>query len=136
MAMETLIKSSAEFDALVRSIKLSDDVMIRAVSSNFTLTFEELLAKFCPYWRLGKPVLDIVKVLTPPKVDKAIDEVIAICDKLCGDATPGEVSVLLEKFSEYWPVVAPVLIKVKDFTGPKADKIIDEIIIIGNLLSA
>jgi hypothetical protein len=136
MKMETLLKSSAEFDALVKSIKLSDDVMIRAVSSDFRLTFDELLAKFCPYWRLGKPVLEIVKILTPPKVDNAIDEVVAICDKLCGDATPDERSVLLEKFAEYWPVVGPVFVKVKDFTGPKADKIIDEIIIIGNLLSA
>jgi len=126
--METLLKSSAEFDALVKSIKLSEDVMTRAFSRDFTLSVDDLLQKLCPYWRLGKPILRIAKIFTPTKVDKAIDEIIAICDKLCGDANPEEKSALLEKFTLYWPMVKPVLEGVKVFTGAKADKIIDEII--------
>jgi hypothetical protein len=47
--------------------------MTRAYSRDFTLSVDELLEKFCPYWRLGKPVLRVAKIFTPEKVDKAID---------------------------------------------------------------
>lgn len=133
--METLLKSSAEFEALVKSIKLSDDVTTRAVAKDFDVSVDELLQKMCNYWKLGKPVLKIAKIFTPAKVDKAIDEIITIFDKLCGGATGEERSQLLEKFAVVWPIVKPVLEGVKIFTGPKADKIIDEIIKIGDLLS-
>lgn len=133
--METLLKSSAEFDALVKSIKLSDDVTVKAMANDFTISIDELLQKLCNYWKLGKPVLKIAKIFTPAKVDKAIDNIIVICDKLCGGASGEERSQLLEKFAQVWPIVRPVLIGIKTFTGPKADKIIDEILKIGDLLS-
>jgi hypothetical protein len=134
MTMETLLMNSAEFDALVKSIKLSEDFMPRAISRDFAFSVDELLEKFCPYWKLGKPVLRIAKIFTPAKVDKAIDEFIVICDRLCKEPPGPEVSTLLEKFAMKWPVVKPVLEGVKAFTGPKADKIIDELIKIGDLL--
>ena len=132
--METILNNSAEFDKLVKSIKLSDDIMTKAVTLDFKLSVDELIQKLCNYWKLGKPVLKLAKILTPKKVDKAIDEIIAVCDKLCGGATGEEQSKLLERFAVAWPLVKPVLVGVKNITGPKADKIIDEIIKIGDLL--
>jgi hypothetical protein len=134
--MEALPKNSAEFNALVKSIKLPEELRAKAISRDFALTADELIAQFCPYWHVARTILRIAKVLTPPKVDAAIDEIIAICDRLCGGATGDEQSALLEKFEQVWPVVKPVLVAVKAITSPKVDAIIDNIVRVGDLLCA
>jgi len=53
---------------------------------------------------------------------------------LCGGATGDEQSALLEKFALYWPAVRTVLVSIKAITSSRVDRIIDEVLRVGDLL--
>jgi hypothetical protein len=133
--MEKLL-TNAEFNALAKKIKIEKHDFREALIADKPRSVDEVLAKLKLYWKLIKPILKVAKLITPPKVDKGINEFIAVVDKLTGGATADEQSVLLEKFAVVWGIVKPILESVKSITGPKVDAIIDEVIKIGDLLAA
>jgi hypothetical protein len=133
--METIM-TNAEFNALVKSIKLTPtNFESQLMATESTLNVDEVLAQLCTYWKVAKPILKLAKIITPPKVDKAIDEILNIVDRLCSNPDGDEKNALLDKFTMVWGTVKPILETAKDLTGPKADKVIDEIIKIGDLLA-
>ena len=133
--MENLL-SNQEFNALAKDIKLEHHDFKAAVISDTPISIEELLGKFKVYWKVIKPILKVAKLITPPKIDKGIDEFITIVDRLLHEQMEElEQSKLLEKFAIIWGIIKPILEKAKDFTGPKVDAIIDEVIKIGDWLA-
>lgn len=132
--MENLM-TNAQFNDLVKQVKIVPNNFTNQFALEAVLNVDEVLTQLCSYWRIAKPVLRFAKIITPPKIDKAIDEILVIVDKLCSNPSEGEKSELLEKFAMIWGTVKPLLEAAKSFTGPKADKIFDEIIKIGDLLS-
>jgi hypothetical protein len=127
--------SSKDFNALADDIKIVPSNFQLAVIGNNPPTVDEVLAKLKVYWKVIKPVLKVAKLITPPKVDKGVNEFISVVDKLTGGATGDERSKLLEKFAIVWGLVRPILVTAKDITGPKIDAIIDEVVKIGDLLT-
>lgn len=132
--METLM-TNAQFNDLVKQVKIVPNEFTNKFALEAVLNVDDVLTQLCSYWKVAKPILKLAKIITPPKIDKAIDEILVIVDKLCSNPTEGEKSVLLEKFAMIWGTVKPILEAAKSFTGPRADKIIDEIIKIGDLLA-
>ncbi len=133
--MEELM-TNAEFNAIVKSVKLQPSTEHHEMMmTTGELKTTDVLGQLCVYWKVAKPILKLIKIVTPPKIDKAIDEMLAIVDKLCSNPSEDEQSDLLEKFAMIWGTVKPILETAKAFTGAKADKVIDEIIKIGDLLS-
>lgn len=127
--------SNKEFNDMLKHLQL-EQVKIDAV----TLTesperVDEVLAILGHYWKVIKPILKAARAVTPPKVDKGINEFVAIVDRLCGGAAGEEQSQLLEKFAMVWAVVRPILIAAKEFTPPKADLVLDEVVKVGDMLS-
>jgi len=132
--MEKLL-SNEEFNNLLKSVKVEKQDFNMFLLEDKKGGVDEALAKLKVYWKIAKPVLKAVKLVTPRKIDKGIDEFIAIVDQLTGEATEEEISVLLEKFAIVWGIVKPILEAAKEFTPPKSDAIIDEVIKIGDLLA-
>ena len=93
------------------------------------------VAKFCQLWPVLEGVLNAVKIFTGRKVDKVIDDLIAIADDVCG-TEPSEQAQqeLIGKICQIWEKVVPILKIVKFFTGKKVDKVIDDFIALGNLV--
>ena len=96
---------------------------------------DDVLSKLKIYWKPVKLVLKVAKLITPQKIDKGINEFIAVVDRLCGGATDEEQSQLLDKFAVIWGIVMPILVTAQEITGPKVDAVIDEVLKIGDLLS-
>lgn len=132
--MENLL-SNIEFNALLKDIKVEKHDFRTAFVADLPSPVDEALAKLKIYWKVVKPVLKVLKLITPPKIDKGIDEFIVIVDRLCGGASSDEKSQLLEKFAIIWGIVWPILESAKEITPPKADAIIDEVLKIGEILS-
>lgn len=132
--MEKLL-TNQEFNALLKEIKVEEHDFRRALIRDVPGSVDDALDKLNIYWKLIKPILKVAKLITPPKIDKAIDEFIAIVNKLCGETTEEEQSMLLEKFAIVWGIIAPILEATKGITPPKADAIIDEVLKIGEMLT-
>lgn len=131
--MEKLL-SNQEFNALLKGVVVERHDFTKALLAVKPSSVDEVLAKLKIYWKVAKPVLKVAKLITPPKVDKGIDEFIAIVNRLCEGATGDEQSQLLDKFAIAWGIVEPILEAAKGITPPKADAVIDEVIKIGGLL--
>jgi hypothetical protein len=132
--MEKLL-TNHEFNALLKDIKVDEHDFKKALIQDTPKSVDEVLAKLKIYWKLIKPILKVAKLITPPKIDKSIDEFIAIVNQLCGETTEEEQSLLLEKFAIVWWVIVPILKAAKGITPPKADAIIDDVLKIGDLLA-
>lgn len=127
--------SNKEFNDMLKNLQL-ESVKINAVTlSESPDRVDEVLATLGHYWKVIKPILKAARAVTPPKVDKGINEFIAIVDRLCGGATGEEQSALLEKFAMVWALVRPIMLAAKEFTPPKADLVLDQVIEIGDMLS-
>ena len=121
--------------------RLADEITIQPLVQKDVLSLKdkdvtEIIDKLKVYWPLTRIVLRSSKLLVPQKIDKGIDEFISIVDRLTSDPSPQEKGELLEKFAVVWGIIHPILTKAKDITGPKADAVIDQVLIIGKLLSA
>lgn len=127
--------TNQEFNDLVKEIKLETYDLRRDLVLDTLKSVDDVLTKLKPYWKVIKPLLKIVKIVTPRKIDKVIDEFIAIVDKLLGGVSEDEQSLLLEKFAAIWGTIKPILVNVKGITGQKVDAIIDEVIKIGDILA-
>jgi hypothetical protein len=132
--MEKLL-SNQEFNALLADVKVERHDFKRDLVEGTTRGVDDVLGKLTVYWKVVKPILKVAKLITPQKIDKGINELIGIVDRLCGGATGEEKSQLLEKFAVAWAIVVPVLESAKGITPPKADAIIDEVLKIGEMLT-
>jgi hypothetical protein len=132
--MEKLL-TNQEFNDLVKEIKLETYDLRKDLVLETQKSVEDVLAKLKPYWKVIKSLLKIVKIVTPRKIDKAIDEFIAIVDKLLEETSGTVPSDLLEKFAAIWGTIKPILVNIKGITGQKVDAIIDEVIKIGDRLA-
>ncbi len=130
------ILSNQEFNNLLKDIKIEQVDFRGALVRDVPKSIDEVLAKLKIYWKVIKPILKIVKLITPRKIDKAIDEFIAIVDKLLQETDEQAQSELLDRFAVVWGIVRPGLVAAKAITPPKADAIIDEVIKIGDLLAS
>ncbi|HLN74486.1 MAG TPA: hypothetical protein VK205_14435 [Prolixibacteraceae bacterium] len=133
--MEKLM-TNAQFNELVEKVIIVPIEESKQYGLKGTSTVDETLEHLGQYWKIAKPILKVIKLITPPKIDKAIDEILAIVSKLCSSPTDDEKSELLEKFAKVWGTVKPVLTAAKAITGKKVDLVIDEIIKIGDMLTA
>lgn len=132
--MEKLM-TNTQFNELVEKVKVIPTVSSKEFAPAKSSSVDEVLGHLCQYWQIAKPVLKVTKLITPPKVDKAIDEILAIVGKLCSASTEDEKSELVEKFAMVWGTVKPVLVAAKDITGKKVDQVIDEVVKIGDMLT-
>ena len=132
--MEKLM-TNAQFNELVEKVKIVQIDSTEELVSKGTSSVDDTLGHLCQYWQIAKPILKVTKLITPPKVDKAIDEILAIVGKLCSAPTEDEKSKLLEKFAMVWEPVKPILVAAKDITGKKVDQVIDEVVKIGDMLT-
>lgn len=67
----------------------------------------DIVNKFKLFWPTVKAVLQTVKAVTGPKVDKVIDEVVKVGDTIADpNADPAERSQAIAKFRELWPLVS------------------------------
>lgn len=132
--MENLL-TNAQFNELVSNVKIVPNEFSNKLVFEGVMNVDDVLTQLCSYWTIAKPILSMAKIITPPKIDKAIDELLGIVNKLCADPSEDEKSVLLDKFALVWGTVKPILVGAKAITGAKADKVIDEIVKIGDLLT-
>ena len=132
--MESVL-SNAEFNALLKEVKVEKHGFTADFHAGALVGVDPVLEKLKVYWKVIKPILRIAKLISPPKIDKGIDEFIAIVDRLLSNPPEAEKSELLERFAIVWGIVRPILVAVKDITPAKADAIIDEVIKIGDLLA-
>lgn len=127
--------TNAQFNELVEKVKLVPTDDSQQFGPKGTSTVDETLGHLCQYWQIAKPILKVTKLITPRKVDKAIDEILVIVGQLCSASTEDEKSELVEKFAIVWEPVKPVLVAAKDITGKKVDQVIDEVVKIGDMLT-
>jgi hypothetical protein len=132
--MEKLL-TNQEFNSLLKEVKLETYDFKRDLVLDTPRSVDDVLAKLKTYWKVIKPLLKVAKLITPKKIDKAIDEFITIVDKLVGGASVDEQSQLLERFAAIWGTVRAIMDAAKGITPPKADAVIDEVIKIGDLLA-
>jgi len=132
--MENLL-TNEEFNALVKDIKVEKIDFKSAHLDGGSGNMDDVLVKLKIYWEMVGPVLHVSKLISPPKIDKGIEEFISTVDRLCNGAIEGEQAELPDKFAAGWGTVYPVLETAKDFTSPKADAIINEVIKIGNMIT-
>lgn len=100
------------------------------------LTKESWQDEFQKVWDIIKPATSLVKLVTPDKVDKIIDEVVILGDEIAtGGASENRKSEFIEKFSQAWEYVRNALFITMKFTGDKVDGIIEKIITWGDLIS-
>jgi hypothetical protein len=126
--------TNAEFNELVKKMRIVPvDYSVRLALEG-TSPVDEALEHLRQYWQVAKPILKSAKLITPPKVDKAINEILTIVGKLCSSPGEQEKSELLQRFEKVWRIAKPVLKASKEITGKKADQVIDEVIKIGDLL--
>jgi hypothetical protein len=82
--------------------------------------------QFCIVWSgTVKPMLDLIKAFTGPKVDEQIDKLIYAADKVC-DGTNPDVSNYCQVWNSFH--IKSLLKFVQTFTGPKVDKAIHKFV--------
>lgn len=132
--METLM-TNEQFNMAVTGIKIIPRVQNREMAFEGAFNVNDALIQLKTYWEIARPVLNVVKIITPRKINKAIKELTAVVDKLCSNPSEEDKSELLEKFALVWGSVKPILVSAKAITGPKADKIIDDFNQIGDMMA-
>ena len=89
---------------------------------------------FVRVWPILKPVLEYAEMirLTGRKIDKIIRTIIGLGDRIAaGNATDVEQADFIKQFNSIWRYIEIILEIAKIFTDDKTDKIIDDIIEIG-----
>lgn len=93
---------------------------------------------FNQVWPLLKPILEYAELvkITGPGADKVIRTVIELGERIStGTASPGEESAFISKLDNIWNPVKTVLGIIVTFTNDKVDKIINDIIEIGDWMT-
>ncbi|MBE7178320.1 MAG: hypothetical protein INR69_18110 [Mucilaginibacter polytrichastri] len=83
-------------------------------------------AQFCMLWSgTVKPALNLVKIITGPKVDAQIDKLIEAADAVCDGTSPqlGKFCMIWDQFN-----LKTLLQMVQLFTGPKVDMALNKFI--------
>lgn len=118
----------------VREIRNNINNIPDSFSGN--LTREQWQENFKSIWDVIIPALSLVKLVTPDRVDKIIDELVIVGNEVAsGGASENQKSVFIEKFSMVWVEVRSALFHAMKFTGERVDSVIEKIIAWGDLIS-
>jgi len=92
--------------------------------------------EFKKAWDIVKPATQLVKMVTPDKVDKLIDELVKVGEEVATKgASPDSKSIFVEKFSHVWVYIKVSLLIAMKFTNDRVDVILGKIIAWGDLIS-
>ena len=106
---------------------------IRTAANNFNPDSELVgFQDFKNAWVIIKPASELVKTLTPDRVDSFIDKLLAAGDEV---ANGGDESEFVKYFSEAWTYIRTALFVAMKFTSDKADGVIEEIIEWGDYIA-
>jgi hypothetical protein len=84
MLWNTIINPALELVKAITGPKVDAQIVrIQTAVSSVCSGESGGVQKFCAIWPTLKPLLRALEIFTPPKVDKAIDQFIAIADGLC-----------------------------------------------------
>jgi hypothetical protein len=84
------------------------------------------MQQFCMLWgEIVKPVFELVKNFTGPKIDEHLNKLEAAADGVCTGSNPQ-----VQKYCTLWDTLhlKALLKMVQFFTGPKVDKVINKFI--------
>jgi hypothetical protein len=96
----------------------------------------DIFNKFKLFWPTVKAVLQTVKAVTGPKVDKVIDEVIKVGDTIANpNADPAERSQAIAKFRDLWPLVSTPIRLVAVAIPGKVGKVVRTFIELADAIS-
>lgn len=125
-------EKKAKFSAIVEA----------AGRTNITIDIDNAEPKFVDafnqIWPLLKPVLEYAELvrITGPGADKVIRTVIDLGERISsGSASPSEQSAFISTLDTIWSPVKMVLGIIVTFTNDKVDKIINDIIEIGDWIT-
>jgi hypothetical protein len=118
------------------------EIVDAAGNANITIDLDASEPKFADafnqIWPLLKPVLEYAKLinLTGEKVDKVLQTVIDIGERIStGNASPDEQTAFISTLDTIWNPVKAVLGIIVTFTNDKVDKVINQIIEIGDWIT-
>ena len=140
----TIRRQKREMRKMLRKEKKSkfNAILTAAGSTNMTIDLDTAEPKFAEafnqFWPLLKPILEYAELvkITGPDADKVIRTVIEIGERISkGTAGPGEESTFIRTLDTIWQPVKTVLGIVTTFTDDKVDKVINDIIEIGDWIT-
>ena len=139
-----LRRQKREMRRMLRKEKKSKFNTIVAVASTTKITIDldtaepQFVEAFNQFWPLLKPILEYAELvkITGPDMDKVIRNVIEIGERISrGTAGPGEEEMFIHTLDTIWHPVKTVLGIVITFTDDKVDKVINDIIEIGDWIT-
>ena len=114
-------------------------IVMAAGTTNITIDLDAAEPKFIDafnqVWPILKPILEYAELvkITGPEADKVISTLVDIGERIStGTAGPGEESVFINTLDSIWHPVKTVLGIIITFTDDKVDKVINDIIEIGD----
>jgi hypothetical protein len=90
------------------------------------------LQQFCLLWsEVVKPVFELVKNFTGPKIDEQLNKLEAAADGVCNGSNPQ-----VQKYCTLWETLhlKALLKMIQFFTGPRVDKVINKFIELSDAL--
>jgi hypothetical protein len=119
-----------------------NEIVEAAGSANITIDLDaaepKLVDAFNQIWPILKPVLEYAELvnITGEKVDKVLRTVIDLGNRIStGDASQSEQTVFISTLDTIWNPVKAVLGIIVTFTSDKVDKVINQIIEIGDWIT-
>jgi hypothetical protein len=137
-------RQKREMRRMLRKEKKSKFSTIVSVASTMNITIDldtgepKFIEAFNQFWPLLKPILEYAELvkITGPDTDKVIRTVIEIGERISkGTAGPGEESMFIRTLDTIWHPVKTVLGILITFTDDKVDKVINDIIEIGDWIT-
>lgn len=118
--------------------KFKEILKVSETELNIDLDNSEFIAVFNKVWPILKPVLEYAEMLriTRDKVDKIIRTLIEVGDRIYGgNDYEADQSRFIKFFDQIWRYIEIILKIAKTFTNNKTDKVIDDIIEIGEWIA-
>jgi hypothetical protein len=137
-------RQKREMRRMVRKERKSkfNAIVIAAGTSNITIDLDaaepQFIEAFNQVWPILKPILEYAELvkITDPEADKVIRTLINIGERIStGTAAPGEESIFISTLNSIWLPVKTVLGIIITFTDDKVDKVINDIIEIGDWIT-
>ena len=137
-------RQKREMRRMLRKEKKSkfNAILTAAGSSSITIDLDAAEPKFIEafnqVWPILKPILEYAELvkITGPGADKVIRTLIDTGERIStGTAGPGEESVFITTLDSIWQPVKTVLGIIITFTDDKVDKVINDIIEIGDWIT-
>ena len=117
-------------------------IVTAANTSNITIDLDaaepQFIEAFNQVWTILKPILEYAELvkITGPDTDKVIRKLLDIGERIStGTAAPGEELIFIKTLDTIWQPVKTVLGIIITFTDDKVDKVINDIIEIGDWIT-